>query len=201
MANEHLLRDRGNLFENTQKKKPSQPDMQGDCTIAGVAYEIRGWRRGESLELSFAPPRGDQNTYPPDVFRGALEAAPVKPVRGGRGGKDGNDAKQGKGNDAKQGKQGNDAKQSKQGKPGNDAKQGKHGSEARQEAKAPEGPPVPAWSGDIASDEVAYTVRAFEKQGKSGLYFTLSFDRLEKLPDASESSEWASPDDADASDA
>jgi len=30
------------------------------------------------------------------------------------------------------------------------------------------------------SDEAAYTVRAFEKQGKSGLYFTLTFERIEK---------------------
>jgi len=40
--------------------------------------------------------------------------------------------------------------------------------------------PTPAWSGDIVSDEAAYTVRAFEKQGKSGMYFTLSFERIEK---------------------
>jgi hypothetical protein len=32
------------------------------------------------------------------------------------------------------------------------------------------------------SDEAAYTVRAFEKEGKSGMYFTLSFERLEKAP-------------------
>lgn len=31
-------------------------------------------------------------------------------------------------------------------------------------------------------DEAAYTVRAFEKEGKSGMYFTLSFERLEKAP-------------------
>jgi hypothetical protein len=136
MSNERT-RDRGNLFENTLKKKPSQPDLQGDCTIDAVAYEIRGWRRGDQLALSLAPPRGDQNTYPPEVFRGALDAVPVRPVRGGGRG-----------------------------------------------AKDVEAPAAPAWVGDIASDEVAYTVRAFEKQGKSGLYFTLSFERVEKLPDA-----------------
>ena len=40
--------------------------------------------------------------------------------------------------------------------------------------------PTPAWSGTITSDEAAYTVRAFEKQGKSGMYFTLSFERTER---------------------
>jgi hypothetical protein len=38
-------RDRGNLFENVQKRKPSQPDLQGDCTIGGTTFEIRAWRR------------------------------------------------------------------------------------------------------------------------------------------------------------
>jgi hypothetical protein len=135
MSNERT-RDRGNLFENTQKKKPSQPDMQGDCTIDTTAYEIRGWRRGDQLALSLAPPRGDQNTYPPDVFRGALDAAPARPARSSARG-----------------------------------------------AKPAEAVAAPAWAGDIASDDVAYTVRAFEKQGKSGLYFTLSFERLEKPAD------------------
>jgi hypothetical protein len=45
---------------------------------------------------------------------------------------------------------------------------------------AAEGTPMAAWSGDIASDDAAYTVRAFEKQGKTSMYFTLSFDRVEK---------------------
>jgi hypothetical protein len=54
MANEHI-RDRGNLFANTQKQKPSQPDFQGDCTIDGAAYEIRGWRREDQLSISLAP--------------------------------------------------------------------------------------------------------------------------------------------------
>jgi hypothetical protein len=132
MSNERT-RDRGNLFENTQKKKPSQPDLQGDCTIAATAYEIRGWRRGDQLTISLAPPRGDQNTYPLDVFRGALDAVPAKPARASSRG-----------------------------------------------AKEAEAVATPAWAGNIASDEVTYTVRAFEKQGKSGLYFTLSFERLEK---------------------
>ena len=30
------------------------------------------------------------------------------------------------------------------------------------------------------SDEAAYTGRAFEKQGKSGMYFTLTFEPIEK---------------------
>jgi len=129
MSNERT-RDRGNLFENTDKKKPSQPDFQGDCTIEGTAYEIRGWRREDQLTLSLAPPRGDRNTYPPDVFKGALDAAP--PKKSGRGGKD------------------------------------------------PAAAPVPAWVGDIESEDSAYRISAFEKQGKSGMYFTLSFEKLEK---------------------
>lgn len=39
---------------------------------------------------------------------------------------------------------------------------------------------MPAWSGIIVSDEAAYLVRAFEKQGKSGMYFTLAFEKTEK---------------------
>jgi hypothetical protein len=39
---------------------------------------------------------------------------------------------------------------------------------------------VPAWSGNIVGDEAAYAVRAFAKQGKSGPYFTLTFERIEK---------------------
>lgn len=129
--------DRGKLFENTDKKKPSQPDFQGDCTIDSVAYEIRGYRRDDELTINLAPPRGDRNTYPPDVFKGSLEAAP--PARkGGRGAKDPNAA------------------------------------------------PTPAWTGEIESEEARYAIRAFEKQGKSGLYFTLSFERLEKAPAARE---------------
>lgn len=147
MSNERT-RDRGNLFENTQKRKPSQPDMQGDCSIAGVNYEIRAWRRDDQLTLSLAPPRGDQNTYPPEVFHGALDAVPVKPVR----------------------------------------------ANPRAAAAAAPAAPVPAWVGDIESEEVAYTVRAFEKQGKSGLYFTLSFERTEK---STHSESLAEPDDSE----
>ncbi|MEO8704691.1 MAG: hypothetical protein ABI867_31840 [Kofleriaceae bacterium] len=69
-------RFRGNLFANADKKKPSQPDMQGDCTIDGAAYEIRAWSRDDQLAISIAPPRGDKNTYPPDVFTGRLDAVP-----------------------------------------------------------------------------------------------------------------------------
>ncbi len=131
MANEHT-QDRGKLFTNAEKQKPSQPDFQGDCTINGTAYEIRGWRRADDeLTVSLAPPRGDRNTYPPDVFKGSLEAAPPKP------------------------------KPSK-----------------REPKEAPVA--APAWTGDIVSDEAAYTIRAFEKQGKHGLYYTLTFERIEK---------------------
>lgn len=124
-------RDRGKLFENEDKRKPSQPDLQGDCVIGGTAFEIRAWRREDQLAISLAPPRGDQNTYPPDVFRGALDAAPVKSARASARG-------------------------------------------------AADAAPTAAWSGDIESEEAAYTVRAFEKQGKTSTYFTLSFDRVEK---------------------
>ncbi|MBL0214099.1 MAG: hypothetical protein IPQ07_09450 [Myxococcales bacterium] len=129
MSNERT-RDRGNLFENADKKKPSQPDFQGDCTIDGTAYEIRGYRREDQLTINLAPPRGDRNTYPPDVFKGALEAVPAKKHR----------------------------------------------------AKDPSAAPTPAWLGTIESEDAAYKISAFEKQGKSGLYFTLSFEKTEKAP-------------------
>jgi hypothetical protein len=128
-------RDRGNLFEYAQKQKPSQPGFHGDCTIDGVSYEIRGWRREDQLAISLAPPRGDKNTFPPDVFRGSLDPAAEKPARRG--------------------------------------------------SKELDDPATPVWSGDIVSSEVAYTVRAFEKQGKSGMYFTLTFERIEKPAPAS----------------
>jgi hypothetical protein len=131
MSNERS-RDRGNLFEHANKQKPSQPGFHGDCTINGVTYEIRGWRREDRLALSLAPPRGDKNTFPPDVFRGELDETPTKPAR------------------------------------------------ANTRAPKEAGPPVAVWSGDIVSDDAAYTVRAFEKQGKSGLYFALSFERIER---------------------
>lgn len=145
MSNE-ARRDRGKLFENTDKKKPSQPDFQGDCTIDSVAYEIRGWRREDQVTISLAPPRGDRNTYPPDVFKGALEAAPPA-KKAGRGAKD---------------------------------------------ASAP---PTPAWTGEITSDEARYGLKAFEQQGKSGPYYTLSFERLEKT--AAPPQEWADPSELD----
>ena len=53
---------------------------------------------------------------------------------------------------------------------------------------------VPAWSGNIASSEAAYLVRAFEKQGKSGLYFTLTFEQIEK-PVQAERTSFSTPDD------
>jgi hypothetical protein len=63
--------------------------------------------------------------------------------------------------------------------PAKPARTGKRGKD-KDKDKEPAGPPTPAWSGNIISDEAAYAVRAFEKQGKSGLYFTLSFERIEK---------------------
>jgi hypothetical protein len=139
-------RDRGNLFEHAQKQKPSQPAFHGDCTIDATAYEIRGWRREARLALSLAPPRGDKNTFPPDVFRGELDPAPAKAARAS--------------------------------------------ARAPKEAVAA----TPAWSGVIVSDEAAYSVRAFEKQGKSGLYFTLSFERIEKPAQSARASSWDSSD-------
>ena len=150
MSNERP-RDRGNLFEYAQKQKPSQPDFHGDCTIDGTAYDIRGWHREDQLALSLAPPRGDKNTFPPDVFRGALDPAPAKPARANSRG-------------------------------------------AKERSKEDAGAPTPAWSGDIVSDEAAYTVRAFEKQGKSGMYFTLSFERIEKPAQDEHASSWDSSD-------
>lgn len=144
-------RDRGNLFEYAQKQKPSQPDFHGDCTIDGTAYEIRGWHREDQLALSLAPPRGDKNTFPPDVFRGALDPAPAKPARANSRG-------------------------------------------SRERSTEPAAALMPAWSGDIVSDEAAYTVRAFEKQGKSGMYFTLSFERIERPAQDKRGSSWDSSD-------
>ena len=69
-------------------------------------------------------------------------------------------------------------------------------SRGKDKSPEPDGPPVPAWSGDIVSDEAAYHVRAFEKQGKSGMYFTLSFEQIEK-PARDKADEWESPDDAE----
>jgi len=130
MANEQQRRpDRGSLFENAQKRKPSQPDMQGDCSIGGAPYELRAWKREDQLTITVAPPRGDANTYPPDSFRGALD---------------------------------------------------RNTKSARAAKAAKDDPAIVAWQGDIVGDETAYNVRAFEKQGKSGPYLTLSFDSIEK---------------------
>jgi len=144
MSNDRT-RNRGNLFEYEKKQKPSQPDFHGNCTIDGIEYEIRGWHREDQLALSLAPPRGDKNTFPPDVFRGVLDPAPPKPARASKKGTEPTVA-------------------------------------------------VPAWSGDIVSDEAAYTVRAFEKQGKSGLYFTLTFERIEKPAQNERTSSWGTSD-------
>lgn len=137
MSTERSNRDRGSLFENKEKRKPSQPDMQGDCSLGGAPYEIRAWRREDQLTVTVAPPRKDQNTYPPDAFRGALDKV--------------------------------------------DAPKGKRGAEDE---------PTPAWSGEIEGDEARYLVRAFEKQGKSGSYLTLGFERLEKIKAPTPEFEW-----------
>jgi hypothetical protein len=141
MSNEHRP-DHGKLFENKDKKKPSQPDMLGECSLGGVAFEIRGWKRGDDeLEVALAPPRGDRNTYPPDVFKGTFQAVPQKT--------------------------------------------------AKQRAK--ETVQAPLWKGELESDDAAYNVLAFEKQGKSGPYLTLTFEKTEKT--ARPTPEWVNPDD------
>ncbi len=139
MSNEHV-RDHGKLFENKDKKKPSQPDMQGDCTIGGVSFEIRAYKRGDELEVALAPPRGDRNTYPPDVFKGTFEAVPQKTAK----------------------------------------------------QKLKETVAAPLWKGEIESEDAAYRVQAFEKQGKSGPYLTLQFEKGEKV--AKPPVEWVDPD-------
>ncbi|MGE0787690.1 MAG: hypothetical protein AB7S26_18590 [Sandaracinaceae bacterium] len=123
MSNDRA-RNRGSLFTNADKRKPSQPDMQGDWVIDGTPYDARAWNRDEELALQIAPPRGDRNTYPPDAFRGTLTLAPK-----GRKRDDG---------------------------------------------------PSPTYVGVIEGDEGAYTVSAFEKQGKSGRYLTVSFEKLDR---------------------
>ncbi|MBK9032709.1 MAG: hypothetical protein IPL61_15795 [Myxococcales bacterium] len=140
-------RDRGKLFANAEKKKPSQPDLLGDCTIDRVVYELRGYRRGDGLTIHLAPPRGDRNTYPPDVFKGTLDAV-----------------------------------------------------EKPRAPKGKRGAPVPAaalglaWVGVIVSADAAYRLSATEKQGKSDIYWTLSFERVER-PVAE--SAWTDDDDVD----
>jgi len=74
-------RNRGRLFDNRDKSKPSQPDMQGDGQIGGKPYAISAWKREDQLVLSLATPRPGTNTYPPEEFRGALDPAPRR--RGG----------------------------------------------------------------------------------------------------------------------
>ncbi len=73
--------DKGSIFPNKDKKKPSQPDMQGECSIAGSPYEVRAWHREEQLAVTLALPRGDRNSYPPDSFRGTLDPAPKSSAR------------------------------------------------------------------------------------------------------------------------
>jgi hypothetical protein len=122
-------RHRGRLFENKDKRKPSQPDMQGTGQLDGKPYAISAWDREDQLVLSFAPPRTGKNTYPPEEFRGALDPAP---------------------------------------------RRGKKGSD---------GPP-PLWVGEIDGEEGAFSVRAFEKQGKSGSYLTLELDGIARAEPA-----------------
>lgn len=84
MASEQQTRNRGSLFENADKRKPSQPDLRGDCTIEGAPYEIQAWRREEQLSLTLAPARVGQNVQnkvPADAFRGALDPAPKASAR------------------------------------------------------------------------------------------------------------------------
>lgn len=137
-------RDRGKMFANPEKKKPSQPDIQGDCVIDQVAYEIRGFRRGEELMVHLAKPRGDKNTYPPDVFKGTLDAV-EKPK----------------------------------------APKGKKGAPV----SAPE--LGLAWVGTIVSEDAAYRLSATEKQGKTDVYWTLGFERVER---PSAENEWVDSD-------
>ncbi len=69
-------RHRGQLFDNKNKRKPSQPDMEGEGRIAGKPYTISAWKRDKLLVLSLAPPRErGSNAYPPEAFKGALNPA------------------------------------------------------------------------------------------------------------------------------
>lgn len=53
---------RGALFVNGYKKKDSQPDMRGTCTINGQEYDVAAWRKTAAkngnifLSLTFQPP-------------------------------------------------------------------------------------------------------------------------------------------------
>jgi hypothetical protein len=76
-------RNKGSLFENTEKRKPSHPDLKGDATLEGAAYEISAWRRDEQLAITLAPARVGTNQYPPDAFKGALDPAPKTRGKGG----------------------------------------------------------------------------------------------------------------------
>lgn len=83
MSSSKQSRDRGRLFGNADKRKPSQPDMRGECSIGGAAYDLSAWHRDEQLTIALAPARvGTKNTIPPDAFRGALLPAPKSTKRG-----------------------------------------------------------------------------------------------------------------------
>ncbi len=68
-------RDRGQLFDNRDKRKPSQPDMQGKGRVGGVSYAISGWMREDRLVVSFEPPRAKGNAHPVGELRGVLDRA------------------------------------------------------------------------------------------------------------------------------
>jgi hypothetical protein len=74
MSNEEE-RHRGQLFDNRDKRKPSQPDMQGKGRVGGQPYAISAWIREGRLVLSFEPPRTKSNAPPTGELRGTLDRA------------------------------------------------------------------------------------------------------------------------------
>lgn len=125
VSNHHQNRNKGSLFDNAEKRKPSHPDLRGECAIDGEAYDMQAWRRDDQLALSLAPARNGSGAYPPDAFRGSLDEPTGRPR-----------SEDGKG-------------------------------------------AAPAWVGDVVGDEASFAVKAFAKQGKSGPYLTLFFERIE----------------------
>lgn len=119
MTTPQYNKNRGSLFENAEKRKPSHPDLRGECAIDGATYDMQGWRRDDAITLTIAPTRKDKNTYPPDAMRGALEPEPRGKGRSGE---------------------------------------------------------APTWVGEMVGDEHSFTVRAEQKQGKSGKYLSLYFE-------------------------
>ncbi|MEO6777062.1 MAG: hypothetical protein ABI467_29290 [Kofleriaceae bacterium] len=80
--------------------------------------------------------------------------------------------------------------------PAKPARASARGTNARGSQDSSKEPAVatPAWSGEIVSDTAAYAVRAFEKQGKSGMYCTLSFERIEKPAQDAPDDRWVDAD-------